>query len=176
MRTKAQWTGVLAIAAALGVVQARAQCCGHHDAPWHGASCPSHGIQGAVRQDRACPNTDCWSANGQYGRMYDPKTVATISGVVQSVERFTTADGISAGVHLVLKTEKETISVHLGPSWYLDNQDAQIEPKDKLEITGSRVLLDGKPVLIAAVVKKADGILKLRDENGIPLWAGWRKR
>jgi len=24
------------------------------------------------------------------------------------------------GVHLMLKTDKETISVHLGPVWYID--------------------------------------------------------
>ena len=110
------------------------------------------------------------------GRMYDPKTVETAKGEVLSVEKFTTTNGMSAGVHLLLKTEKETISVHLGPSWYLENQDAQVEAKDKIEITGSRLTLDGKAVLIAAEVKKGDGILKLRDENGVPLWAGWRKR
>jgi hypothetical protein len=108
--------------------------------------------------------------------MYDPKTVETVKGEVVSVENFTPAKGVSSGVHLLLKAGKETISVHLGPSWYLENQDAQVEPKDKIEITGSRLTLDGKPVLIAAEVKKGDGILKLRDENGVPMWAGWRKR
>jgi len=108
--------------------------------------------------------------------MYNPKTVETAKGEVVSVEKFATTNGMSAGVHLLLKTGKETISVHLGPSWYLENQDAQVEPKDKIEITGSRLTLDGKAVLIAAEVKKGDGILKLRDENGVPLWAGWRKR
>lgn len=93
-----------------------------------------------------------------------------------SVEKFTPAKDMSSGVQLLLKTEKETIAVHLGPSWYLDNQDAQVKPKDKVEITGSRLTLDGKPVLIAAAVKKGDAILKLRDENGFPVWAGWRKR
>ena len=108
--------------------------------------------------------------------MYDPKTLETVKGEVVSVEKFTPAKGMSSGVHLLLKTGKETISVHLGPSWYLENQDAQVEPKDKIEITGSRLTLDGKPVLIAAEVKKGGGILKLRDENGVPMWAGWRKR
>ncbi len=93
-----------------------------------------------------------------------------------SVEKLTPVKGMSSVVYLLLKTEKETISVHLGPSWYLDNQEAQVEPKDKIEITGSRLALDGKPVLIAAEVKKGDGILKLRDENGVPMWAGWRRR
>jgi hypothetical protein len=37
-------------------------------------------------------------------------------------------------------------------------------------------MFDGKPTIIAAEVKKGDGILKLRDKNGFPMWAGWRKR
>jgi hypothetical protein len=108
--------------------------------------------------------------------MYDSKTVETVKGEVVSVEKFIPTNGGSSGVHLLLKTEKETISVHLGPSWFLDNQEAQVVPEDNIEIIGSRLTLDGKPVLIAAQVKKGDGVLKLRDEKGIPLWAGWRKQ
>jgi hypothetical protein len=35
--------------------------------------------------------------------------------------------------------------------------------------------MNGKPALIAAEVKKGDALLRLRDESGIPAWAGWRK-
>jgi hypothetical protein len=76
----------------------------------------------------------------------------------------------------MLKTEDETISVHLGPGWYIENQDVKIQPKDKLEVKGSRVTFEGKPVIIAAEVKKGDEVLKLRDKNGFPLWSGWRRR
>ena len=79
------------------------------------------------------------------------------------------------GVHLVVKTDKGDVSAHLGPQWYLENQDVKIEPKDKVEIKGSRVTMQGQPVLIAAEVKKGDEVLKLRDDAGIPLWAGWRR-
>jgi hypothetical protein len=82
---------------------------------------------------------------------------------------------MSSGVHLVLKTGTGEVSVHLGPQWYLENQDVKIEPKDKLEIKGSRVTMDGKPALIAAEIKKGDGVLRLRDEAGVPMWAGWRR-
>jgi len=63
----------------------------------------------------------------------------------------------------------------LGPQWYLENQDVKIEPTDKVEIKGSRVTMQGQPALIVAEVKKGDEVLKLRDDAGIPLWAGWRK-
>jgi len=116
-----------------------------------------------------------WGMGSQYNRMYDPKTVGTISGEVISVDMITPMKGMSQGVHLTLKTYKEIISVHLGPWWYIENRDIRIEPKDKIEVAGSRITYQGKPAIIAAKVKKGDEVLKLRDENGLPVWAGWRK-
>jgi hypothetical protein len=115
------------------------------------------------------------SKGSGYNRMYDPKTVETISGEVVSVEKIARRGGRSYGIHLIVKTDGETIPVHLGPSWYIERQDITIEPKDKIEVTGSRITYQGKPAIIAAEVKKGDEVLKLRDENGTPYWAGWRK-
>jgi hypothetical protein len=117
-----------------------------------------------------------WGMGTQYGRMYDPKTVETIVGEVIDVEKITPTKGMSYGVHLTVKTDKETVFVHLGPVWYIENQDIKIEPKDKIEVKGSRITFGGKPTIIAAEVKKGDEILKLRDENGFPAWSGWRRR
>jgi hypothetical protein len=117
-----------------------------------------------------------WGTGSQYGRLYDSKTVETVSGEVVSVEKLTPMKGMCAGVHLQLKTEKEAVSVHLGPAWFIENQDVKIDPKDKIEVKGSRVTLDGKPAIIAAEVRKGEEVLKLRDENGVPVWAGWRQR
>lgn len=116
-----------------------------------------------------------WGMGSQYNRMYDPKTAGTISGEVISVDMITPMKGMSQGVHLTSKIDKETISVHLGPWWYIENRDIRIEPKDKIEVAGSRITYQGKPAIIAAKVKKGDEVLKLRDENGLPVWAGWRK-
>ncbi len=117
-----------------------------------------------------------WGPGTQYNRMYDPKAMETISGEVISVDRITPAKGMSGGVHMNVKTDKETISVHLGPSWYLENQDVKIEAKDKVEVKGSRISFGGKPAIIAAEVKKGDEVLKLRDDAGFPVWSGWRRR
>lgn len=117
-----------------------------------------------------------WGPGAQYNRFYDPKAVETISGGVTKVDRITPAKGMSGGIHMLVKTDKETISVHLGPSWYIENQDVKIEPKDKVEVKGSRITFGGKPAIIAAEVKKGDEVLKLRDDSGFPVWSGWRRR
>ena len=113
---------------------------------------------------------------GQYMRLYDPKTVETLAGEVVSADLVTPMKGMSQGVHLTVKTDKETIPVHLGPSWYLENQDMKLAPKDKVEVEGSRVTLAGKPAIIAAEVKKGDEVLVLRDESGLPAWSAMRRR
>jgi len=117
-----------------------------------------------------------WGMGTKYGRMYNPQTVETISGEVVKVEKITPMKGMSSGIHILVKTDTGEISVHLGPSWYMDKQDTKIAVGDKVEVKGSKVEYSGKPAVIAAEVQKGDEVLKLRDDNGYPAWAGWRKR
>jgi len=117
-----------------------------------------------------------WGQGTNYQKIYNPKTVETISGEVVSVDKITPMKGMNPGVHVVVKTDKEMISVHLGPEWYLENQDVEINPKDKIEVKGSRITFEGKPAIIAAEVKKGDEVLTLRDATGSPVWSGWRRR
>lgn len=108
-------------------------------------------------------------------RVYDPKTVQTVSGEVVRVEHVRSTRGMSGGVYLVLRTADATLAVHLGPAWYVDRQDLKVAVGDRIEVKGSRVTVDGKPALVAAEVKKGDHTLVLRDENGIPKWSGGRR-
>jgi len=106
-----------------------------------------------------------------YGRMYNPATVETVTGEVVSVDRV--AWGRRAqGVHLTLKTGQETLTVHLGPSWFVDQQGVKLNKGDQVEITGSRVDFQGDKVLIAREVKKGGQVMTLRDAQGVPRWAG----
>jgi hypothetical protein len=131
---------------------------------------------GALAQGLKWRGSGGWGPGSAYGRLYDPKTVETVSGEVVTIDRITPMRGMSGGVHLVVKTSTGDVSVHLGPQWYLENQDVRIELKDRVEVKGSRVTVQGEPVLIAAEMKKGDQVLKLRDEAGVPMWAGWRRR
>jgi len=115
-----------------------------------------------------------WGPGSRYQRMYNPATVETLTGQVIAVDTFAPGKGMGRGVHLMVKTEKETIPVHLGPSWYVQEQGVTFVAGDQITVTGSRIDFKGKPAVIAAEVKKGDQVLKLRDANGIPVWAGWQ--
>ncbi|HEX9020781.1 MAG TPA: DNA-binding protein [Nitrospirota bacterium] len=116
-----------------------------------------------------------WGAGSQYNRMYNSATVETVGGTVESVDKVTPMKGMHYGIHLTLKTGKETVDVHLGPEWYIERLDTKIEKGDAIEVKGSRVTIAGKPAIIAAEVKKGDNVLVLRDSAGVPAWAGWRR-
>jgi len=102
------------------------------------------------------------------GMHYDPKTVETIQGEVTQVQEM---PGMAAGVHVQVKTAKETWMVILGPASYLEQQKVKIAVGDKVEIKGSRVQHPQMALLIAGELKKGDQVLKLRDDQGKPLWS-----
>lgn len=116
-----------------------------------------------------------WEPGNEYCLTYKPDTTVTISGEVISIEKTVPRKGMFYGVHLIVKTGEKSVSIHLGPGRYIDNQGVKINPEDKVEITGSKVTFDDEEAIIATEVKKEDEILKLRDKNGIPLWSGWRR-
>ncbi|MGB7414372.1 MAG: hypothetical protein WA902_09210 [Thermosynechococcaceae cyanobacterium] len=106
-------------------------------------------------------------------RHFNPATVETITGkVVRMDERASQGRRSGTGMHVLVETAKGTVDVHLGPSWYLDDQKFSLKSGDLVEITGSRLADANQPTLTAAVVKSGDTVLKLRDENGLLAWRG----
>jgi len=127
-----------------------------------------------AQRGKWCRGSGGWGLGSKYCRWYNPKTTETIRGEVLNITTFSPMRGMSNGLQLKVKTDKETIMVHLGPLWYLQNQDVGINPGDRIDLTGSRVGLDNQQqCIIAAEVKRGDDFLKLRDKNGLPLWNAW---
>jgi hypothetical protein len=115
-------------------------------------------------------------AGRQGSPMYDVKTEKTITGTVESVENITGTGGRGrrgmGGTHIVLKTEKDSVEVHVGPSAYLAEKKITLAKGDRLEILGSQVTVDDERVLIARQIKKGDTTWTLRDASGRPAWSG----
>src|SRR5680860_302101 len=117
-----------------------------------------------------------WGQNSNYGKIFNPKTIETLTGSIVAVERIVPVAKMFYGLHLKVKTGTETISAHLAPTCYLDNQEIQFSKGDKIMVEGSRVSFQNVPAIIATEVEKNDDVLKLRDTNGYPVWSGWRKK
>jgi hypothetical protein len=102
--------------------------------------------------------------------VYDPKTEVTVKGSVEAVNQFLGPQGW-AGTHLSLKTDKETLDVHVGPSWYLTQQKINFAKGDQVEVTGSRIKWGNNDALLAREVKKSGQTIMLRNSQGIPAWS-----
>ncbi len=111
---------------------------------------------------------------GPAGRHYDPSTVTTVSGTVEAVQRGPGGGG--QGLHVQLKTADGTVDVHLGPAWYLEEQKLTVAKGDALQVTGSKRQVNQASFVIARSVKKGGAEVTLRDEKGVPRWAGARRK
>ncbi len=116
-----------------------------------------------------------WSNDTPYVRMYNPQTEQTVTVVVQKVELFTPRTGMALGIHLTANLNDKLLDVHLGPAWFIKNQELEIKEGDRLEITGSLISFKGSDALVAKSVTLGDDTLTLRDNTGRPVWSGWRR-
>ena len=115
-----------------------------------------------------------WEAAWDRG-LYNPQTVTTVKGTVEKLEEINMGRGGGMGMkfrEIILKTDKGSLMVHLGPSQYLDQQKFAVKVGDTVEVTGSQVTLNNQPAIIAREVKVNGQTLKLRDDQGIPAWRG----
>jgi len=137
------------------------------------------GILGLLMAISGWAQTGMGPASGgplvHYGTMWDGNSVTTLSGEVAALEKYTPGRGGSSyGLRFTLKTDKEAVPIVLGPAWYVEQQHFAIAAKDQVEVKGSRLSIQGQPTIIAQEVKKGDKVLRLRDDQGVPLWTGPR--
>jgi hypothetical protein len=101
----------------------------------------------------------------------------TITGKVTQVLTETLQDKMHPGMAILIDTkDKGRVRVHLGPVWYLERQEFDLEPGQEVQVKGVCLEEKGETRLIAAQVTVDDSVLLLRDQEGRPMWEAWRKR
>jgi hypothetical protein len=98
---------------------------------------------------------------------YDPASEVTVRGEVTEIHESKVATD-HPGLHLILKTESETVEVHACPVRFLSQLEFAIEVGDKLTVIGSR--RKGASVMVAREITKGQLSLILRDKTGAPNW------
>ena len=98
---------------------------------------------------------------------YDVKAEVTIKGVVEDIHE-SKMRGDHPGLHLILKTETETIEVHACPVLFMSELEFVIEKGDTLTVDGSRPEAGG--IVVAREITKGQVSLRLRDKTGAPVW------
>jgi hypothetical protein len=62
------------------------------------------------------------------------------------------------------------VSVELGPEWFVKDQTTKLHVNDYVEITGSRMSMNGRPAIIAQSVRHGHNVLALHRLSGEPYW------
>lgn len=107
--------------------------------------------------------------------MYNTLTEATVRGTVEEVRTITGPRGWN-GTHLTLNTDSGSLDVHLGPASFLKKKGFEFAQGDQIEVTGSKVAFQDQDAILAREVKMGEKVLTLRDNEGVPEWAGKRRR
>jgi hypothetical protein len=111
------------------------------------------------------------AADAKSVRLWNPATVATVSGTVAAVEKVEMGSGWSC-VRLRLRTAEGTLLVRVGPDWFLAKQRHVFAAGEKLEVKGSRLEFSGEPAMVAGEIVRGTEHILLRDAAGKPTWDG----
>jgi hypothetical protein len=110
-------------------------------------------------------------------KIFDPKTITTIEGKLLKVEPVFES-GVGTSLELLVYADKRKIRrVYLGPAWYIvdTGQEGRLKVGDDVTVSGSQVTLNDEAYIIATIVKRGNGVLRLRANDGAPAWVGWSK-
>lgn len=117
-----------------------------------------------------------WHHYSPYGQLYFQGKEITLEGEILRIGPVTPMPQMMQGIELQLKTEKGQTAIHLGPSWYIEQQDLTLKIGDKVKVSGRSIGAGAETIILAAQVQKGEEILTLRDKEGLPYWAGMRMR
>ena len=129
---------------------------------WLTASAPRRGMprMGAAARRRG-------GASIPNRRLY-----ATVTGDVVSVQTVPVVGDQVGVVVLSVRTNRgTTIPVELGPPAYLEQQQFSFNPGDHVVAIGMHAYRRDTQELVAREVRSGDRTLRLRDSEGVPLWA-----
>ncbi len=104
---------------------------------------------------------------------WNPDKIVTVSGEVTKVETTTMKHHGSDyhGVHLYMKTRDGEVEAHLGPEEFVE-KEITLKKGDKLTVEGSKTEYDNTTVIFAGSITKDGKKVILRNDDGIPVWAG----
>jgi hypothetical protein len=117
-----------------------------------------------------------WHHYSPYGQLYFQGKEITLEGEILRIGPVTPMPQMMQGIELQLKTEQGQTAIHLGPSWYIEQQDLTLKIGDKVKVSGRSIGVGTETIVLAAQVQKGAEILTLRDKEGFPYWAGMRMR
>jgi len=115
--------------------------------------------------------TLAWSQAPAGGFSYDVSKEVTIKGVVEEVKDFQCPVSGGMGAHLVVKTDKGLVTVHLALSKFLSEYGFAFAKGDQVEVVGMKAKVgDDENAILARKIDRGNQTFTFRDKAGRPLW------
>jgi hypothetical protein len=74
------------------------------------------------------------------------------------------------GVHLKIIVKGQEIDTYLGPTDFIKDMEITFSKGDVLRISGMKVMIGGKRIILAREISRGGTVLYLRDQTGQPNW------
>jgi hypothetical protein len=115
--------------------------------------------------------TLAWSQAPAGGFSYDVAKEVTIKGVVEEVKDFQCPVSGGMGAHLVVKTDKGLVTVHLALSKFLSEYGFNFAKGDEVVVVGVKAKVgDDENAVLARTIERGNQTFTFRDKAGKPLW------
>jgi hypothetical protein len=112
-----------------------------------------------------------WGPGSSYGRMYDRKTVVTISGTVSDTKRNSPQPDVGQGTVITVRGQDgRVVFAHLAPTWFMQQSRLKFGRSDQVTVIGSIVAKKGRPVMMVSSITVKDQQTQLRGPDGTPVW------
>jgi hypothetical protein len=105
------------------------------------------------------------------GPKYDAAAEVTIQGKVLSVHNRQCPVSGTLGAHFMLEgINGKVYEVHLAPATFTRSFDIDFVVGEKVDVTGSVLVFEGKDAILARQVKHGNETVTFRDKKGDPAW------
>ena len=112
-----------------------------------------------------------WAQAPANAPKYDVANELTIKGVIDEVKDFQCPVSGGMGAHLVVKTEKGLVTVHLALSKFMSEYGLSFAKGDEVVITGVKAKVgDDENAILARKIERGNQTFVFRDKQGKPLW------
>jgi hypothetical protein len=73
-----------------------------------------------------------------------------------------------------VKTDTKTVLVRVGPTDFLKEIDTSFKKGDEVSVVGAKAPDATGEEILAREITDGNNTATLRDDKGIPIWAGWK--
>ena len=116
-----------------------------------------------------------WAVDSEYNRQFKADQPAKVDGSIQDIVKFSLAPDATEGVALIVSTSQGPVTCHLGPMWFIVHQGMVFKKGDPISCTGSMATFQGQNVLLVGQLSRGNESLMIRDPQGMPCFAAYRK-